>query len=562
MSSKKSLYFPAGKVKGKSKKEIDIVQEEPEQRKKLVKKIRGKKADLVVEVPEKLTAKEKQAIRTYKQKPKPEERGTKRKLTDFQAKLEKKEKGEIERLSSLKAIEAKRKAEQEERYGKPVQLPPEFYKLIEAIAPEKLKKSKEQELPSVKFQREQEEASKKLAEKMQKEEEEHQKKEAEANFSEIAKILKEQRQEQLEKKKEKEVELESQRNILKPDDEDESLPSYDDLMESARMEQQEAIKKDLEKRKQDAIAYEQAKKDNFKTLEQIFDRVKPKDVKFLKKPNFTNFNKLTLERQADILATLDKSANYQEFLDSIKDLTTVYNKQVLEQIKKVPELTDDDIEKMSAKDTKKFLKDNELKEDIKKTKFSKNYKAYLKDLMKRKKEITGKGLMINKKYNHIKKNKPHLLVGSGYFSDKLNKAIEFGKKAVEVGKTVYEVGKKGYEVGKQAYDVGKSAHEAYKKLREKKGGKLEGGIVSAAGLEKKKRGRPVKGGIMSAAGLDKSMEGGIVSAAGLSDAISGGIMSAAGLEGGIVSGAGVRGGSYALPLPNPKSARATYQSYF
>ena len=162
----------------------------------------------------------------------------------------------------------------------------------------------------------------------------------------------------------------------------------------------------------------------------------------------------------------------------------------------------------------------------------KRTKEYEDNATKLEKELQGKGLIPKKRGRKMKGGK---LQGAGWLSDKFNKAIEIGKKAVDIGKTVYEVGKKGYEVGKQVHGVAKEAQEAYKKFK----GEKKGGVLSAAGLEKKKRGRPPKGGMMS---------GGVMS---------GGVLSAASLEGGAVS----RGG-YSLALPNPKSARATYQSYF
>jgi len=670
MAPKKDLYFPVKKVKGKAGKDVELVEAEIEEAPKRVRKLRGKKAITLIQ-PNKLTKKELQLIKQLKLKAKPEELPTKRKMEVYQGKMEKKQREELGRLESLKAIEQKRKMEQEERFGKPVQLPPEFYTLIQALAPEKLKKSKEQELPSVRMKMEQEEADKKLAkkmqdniDKMQKEEESLAKRREQANFSEIAKILAEQRAEQLEGKKAREEakakeesksrEKEESEMLLidLPKQKDESLPDYEDLF-GVKLPPSE-LESDIKLAKDNPARYKQMKDDNFTRFISIYDDLKPKGM--IKKPiSFDKFKKLPIKFQEDIIVELQKSADYEDYVAKIKDMTDFYKQADIQRLKIVPSLTDEEIDKMSANDVKKFMATHDL---IPKGK--KGYsKKELKSVMARKKTIEGKGLVMKSKKGRgrPKKLKGGVISGAG-FMDTISKAVDIGKKAIdtgkkvyEKGKDVYETGKKVYETGKQVYDVGKTAVETGKSVYKSfKGGELP----------KKGRGRPkkVKGGSMNfdeamakltpeqrKMALDQSMknfgfglplEGGIMSGAGFMDTVTkaidtgtkiykkgkdvyetgkkvydtgkqvydvgktavetgksayksfkGGELTkkgkkqlrggefnldsvfnpvalGSGLQGGIISGAGVssRGSGYTLPLPDPKSARATYQSYF
>jgi hypothetical protein len=129
-----------------------------------------------------------------------------------------------------------------------------------------------------------------------------------------------------------------------------------------------------------------------------------------------------------------------------------------------------------------------------------------------------------------------IMSGAG-FMDTVTKAIDTGTKIYKKGKDVYETGKKVYDTGKQVYDVGKTAVEtgksAYKSF---KGGEL-----------------PKKGKKQLRGGDEFNL-----------DSIFNPVALGSGLQGGIISGAGIssRGSGYTLPLPDPKSARATYQSYF
>ena len=170
VQKKKDLYFT---TKGKKAK-IELVEEDEPEMEKITARVRGSKKPIVIQKPEKITKAMKERIRTVKlkeEKPKPTSKAL---LPKYQKKIEKQETEKVKQLESLKKIQERRRKMEEERYGKPVQLPPEFYKLIESLAPEKLK---ERDVPSVQAQKEREKA--------QKEEEEHQEKEKKAKFAEL-----------------------------------------------------------------------------------------------------------------------------------------------------------------------------------------------------------------------------------------------------------------------------------------------------------------------------------------------------------------------------------------
>jgi hypothetical protein len=562
MAPKKDLYFPVKKIKGKAGKDVELVEAEVEKAPKRVRKLRGEKAITLIQ-PNKLTKKELQLIKQLKLKAKPEELPTKRKMEVYQGKMEKKQREELGRLESLKAIEQKRKMEQEERFGKPVQLPPEFYTLIQALAPEKLKKSKEQELPSVRMKMEQEEADKKLAkkmqddiDKMQKEEESLAKRREQASFSEIAKILAEQRAEQLEEKESSEFEklnkeLDTEIKQLDLD----KLPSYDETLEL--IGKIDDSKKDDPKTKKAKAEIDKIKLTNGAVLLDELQRLNPNITEDELQNQLDIFNKFPSAGQQKLLANLAKMKDVDDF----SKLGNLIKYQMrLEELQSLERLKDEDDVKYFDRVAKKYVTTSKSSNNDTELAIPKGYKtatarakAFEKILKKRQieygaktelldKELSGKGLIMKSKKGRgrPKKLKGGVISGAG-FMDSISKAVDIGKKAIdtgkkvyEKGKDVYETGKKVYETGKQVYDVGKTAVETGKSVYKSfKGGELP----------KKGRGRPkkVKGGSMNfdeamakltpeqrKMAMDQSMknfgfglplEGGIMSGAGFMDTV-------------------------------------------
>ena len=161
MSKEQTIYFT--KQKGKNapiRKEIELVKKKPkiaiESTKDLKRKLRGDKKPLVVEIPSKVSKKLAKELKdTAERQPKSLDYLNKKyasgtsiaKIKEYNELLKKRG------VDISNILEKKRKAV-EERKGKEVQLPPEFYQLIKALKPEAFAR---EQLPSEKQEQERKE---------------------------------------------------------------------------------------------------------------------------------------------------------------------------------------------------------------------------------------------------------------------------------------------------------------------------------------------------------------------------------------------------------------------
>ena len=161
MAKEQTIYFT--KQKGKNapiRKEIELVKKKPkiaiESEKDLKRKLRGDKKPLVVEIPSKVSKKLAKELKdTAERQPKSLDYLNKKyasgtsiaKIKEYNALLKKRG------VDISNILEKKRKAV-EEKKGKEVQLPPEFYQLIKALKPEAFAR---EQLPSEKQEQERKE---------------------------------------------------------------------------------------------------------------------------------------------------------------------------------------------------------------------------------------------------------------------------------------------------------------------------------------------------------------------------------------------------------------------
>ena len=161
MAKEQTIYFT--KQKGKQvpiRKEIELVKKKPkiaiESEKDLKRKLRGDKKPLVVEIPTKVSRKLAKELKdTAERQPKSLDYLNKKyasgtsiaKIKEYNQLLKKRG------VDISNILEKKRKAV-EERKGKEVQLPPEFYQLIKALKPEAFAR---EQLPSEKQEQERKE---------------------------------------------------------------------------------------------------------------------------------------------------------------------------------------------------------------------------------------------------------------------------------------------------------------------------------------------------------------------------------------------------------------------